>query len=89
MLTSCPDWIAFFIVVVAEEHYIFRSWIIEDGYDLDIYDDIRELPVGIAGITACVAGAGMAVVGMAQVWYIGPLGKVFGEFGGDLGFEMS
>ena len=26
---------------------------------------------------------------MAQVWYIGPLGGVFGEFGGDLGFEMS
>ena len=83
------DWIAFFIVVVAEEHYIFRSWIMYEGYDLDAYDDITELPVGIAGIFACCCGVGAAVVGMAQVWYIGPLGKVFGEFGGDLGFEMS
>ncbi|ORX37540.1 cytosine-purine permease [Kockovaella imperatae] len=82
-------WIAFFIVVVAEEHYIFRSWIIDEGYDLDVYDSITELPVGIAGIFACCCGAGLAAVSMAQVWYIGPLGKVFGEYGGDLGFEMS
>ena len=83
------DWIAFFIVVVAEEHYIFRSWIMYEGYDLDAYDDITELPVGIAGIFALLLWSWRCGRRMAQVWYIGPLGKVFGEFGGDLGFEMS
>jgi hypothetical protein len=84
-----PDWIAFFIVVLFEEHYIFRRYIIPGGYDLTAYDQITKLPVGIAGIIACCCGAALAVISMAQVWYIGPLGKVFGEYGGDLGFEMS
>nr|XP_031864356.1 uncharacterized protein CI109_000269 [Kwoniella shandongensis]KAA5531428.1 hypothetical protein CI109_000269 [Kwoniella shandongensis] len=82
-------WIAFFIVVVAEEHFIFRRYIIPGGYDLEIYDSIRSLPIGAAGIFSCLCGAGLAVVSMAQTWYIGPLGQVFGEYGGDLGFEMS
>ncbi|KAK8858730.1 hypothetical protein IAR55_002959 [Kwoniella newhampshirensis] len=82
-------WVAFFIVVVAEEHYIFRRYIIPGGYDLEAYDSLRLLPVGAAGIFACLCGAGLAIVSMAQTWYIGPLGRVFGEFGGDLGFEMS
>ncbi|KAK4685105.1 hypothetical protein P7C73_g5056, partial [Tremellales sp. Uapishka_1] len=77
------------IVVVAEEHFIFRKHVIPGGYDLNVYDTISQLPVGIAGIIACCAGVGAAVVGMAQVWYIGPLGAVFGTYGGDLGFEMS
>jgi purine-cytosine permease-like protein len=77
------------VVVVAEEHYIFRRHVIPGGYDLTVYDSLKRLPVGIAGIIACICGAGMAVVAMAQVWYIGPLGHVFGEYGGDLGFEMS
>ncbi|WVQ82455.1 hypothetical protein IAT38_004584 [Cryptococcus sp. DSM 104549] len=82
-------WIAFFIVVVAEEHLIFRKFIIPGGYDLTAYGSIRRLPVGAAGIIACCCGVAAAAVSMAQVWYIGPLGQVFGEYGGDLGFEMS
>ena len=32
-----------------------------------------------------------AVMGMAQVWFIGPVGKKIGlpEFGGDVGFELA
>jgi purine-cytosine permease-like protein len=29
-------WVAFFLVVVAEEHFIFRRWIIPGGYDLTV-----------------------------------------------------
>jgi len=82
-------WIAFFIAVVAEEHFIFRKFVIPGGYDLTAYHDIKRLPVGAAGIFACCCAAGLAVVSMAQTWYIGPLAKTFGPFGGDLGFEMS
>lgn len=84
--TLTADWIAFFIAVTAEEHFIFRRRM---GYDFAVYNDLKGLPIGIAGIIACCCGAAMAVVSMAQVWYIGPLGAVFGEYGGDLGFEMS
>ena len=32
-----------------------------------------------------------AVLGMAQVWWIGPIGKKIGlpEYGGDVGFELA
>jgi len=89
-LSILSYWIAFFFVVVFEEHMIFRKYVIPGGYDLTVYDSIRHLPVGAAGIFACCVGAGMAAVGMAQVWFIGPLGAAAGgPFGGDVGFEMS
>jgi purine-cytosine permease-like protein len=82
---NTPDWVAFFIVVLAEEHFIFRRRL---KYDLTAYNSLSRLPVGIAGIIACCCGVGCAVVGMAQVWFIGPVGKLIGPEGGDLGFEM-
>lgn len=49
----------------------------------------RRLPLGIAGILAGCFGVAGAVVGMAEAWYIGPLGAMAGaEFGADLGFEV-
>ena len=43
----------------------------------------------MAGILAACFGAAGAVVGMSEVWYTGPLGKLAGaEFGADLGFEV-
>ena len=68
-----------------EEHLIFRRRI---GYDYTVYDSPRGLPVGLAGIFASCCGVGLAVVGMAQTWYIGPLAAKFGPYGGDLGFEL-
>ncbi|WVR03012.1 hypothetical protein IAU60_000001 [Kwoniella sp. DSM 27419] len=68
-------WIAFFVVVVFEEHYIFRYWFHKRGeassgpargYDLNVYDDVRQLPIGAAAIFACCCGAAAAVVSMAQ-----------------------
>lgn len=79
-------WVAFFVVVLLEESVIFRRKL---GWDLDAYDDWRELPVGVAGIVACCCGAVGAVVSMAQVWYVGPIAALFSKEGGDLGFEMS
>ncbi|KAF9067130.1 cytosine-purine permease [Rhodocollybia butyracea] len=61
------------------------------GYNLDDWDSPSKLPLGIAGILAACFGIAGAVVGMAEVWYIGPIGKLAGnpEFGGDLGFELA
>lgn len=83
-------WTAFFIVVVAEEHFIFRrKGGVLGGYDLDAYDDFNKLPLGFAGVFAGCCGVAGAVVGMAEVWYVGPIGRKIGEFGGDLGFELA
>ncbi|KAH7907851.1 cytosine-purine permease [Hygrophoropsis aurantiaca] len=90
-LSILSYWTAFFIVIVAEEHFIFRRKGGRlGGYNLDDYDTPSKLPLGIAGILAACFGVAGAVVGMAQVWYIGPIGKMAGEqFGGDLGFELA
>ncbi|KZO95131.1 hypothetical protein CALVIDRAFT_178789 [Calocera viscosa TUFC12733] len=83
-------WTAFFIVIVAEEHYIFRrKHGMLGGYDLTAYDSFARLPVGIAGIFAGCCGVAGAVIGMAETWYIGPVAAHIGPFGGDLGFELA
>lgn len=47
------------------------------------------LPIGIAGLLAAFSGIAGAVVGMSQVWYTGPIGKMVGAtHGADLGFEV-
>ncbi|KAF9235053.1 permease for cytosine/purines, uracil, thiamine, allantoin-domain-containing protein [Melanogaster broomeanus] len=84
-------WTAFFIVIVAEEHFLFRRvGGALGGYNLADWDKPTKLPLGIAGILAACFGVVGAVVGMAQVWYIGPIGKLAGaEYGADLGFELA
>lgn len=90
-LSILSYWTAFFIVIVAEEHFIFRRKNGPlGGYNLDDYDSPSKLPPGIAGVLAMCFGITGAVVGMAEVWYIGPLGKMAGvAYGADLGFELA
>lgn len=90
-LSILSYWTAFFIVIVAEEHFIFRRKNGPlGGYNLDDYDTPSKLPLGIAGISAMCFGIAGAVVGMSEVWYTGPLGKMAGAaYGADLGFELA
>ncbi|OAX38115.1 hypothetical protein K503DRAFT_866381 [Rhizopogon vinicolor AM-OR11-026] len=90
-LSILSYWTAFFIVIVAEEHFIFRRKNGPlGGYNLDDYDTPSKLPLGVAGILALCFGIAGAVVGMSEVWYIGPLGKMAGAaYGADLGFELA
>lgn len=82
-------WTAFFIVITLEEHFIFRRpGRLLGGYDFEVYDSPRRLPLGIAGIIAGCCGVAGAVVGMAQVYYTGPIARKIGMFGADLGFEV-
>lgn len=90
-LSILSYWTAFFIVIVAEEHFIFRRKNGPlGGYNLDAYDTASKLPLGIAGILSMCFGIAGAVVGMSEVWYTGPLGKMAGAaYGADLGFELA
>ncbi|KAJ7095711.1 permease for cytosine/purines, uracil, thiamine, allantoin-domain-containing protein [Mycena belliarum] len=84
-------WTAFFIVILFEEHFLFRRPGGRlGGYNLADWDTPSRLPLGIAGVLAGCFGVAGAVVGMAEVWYIGPLGvKAGAKSGADLGFELA
>jgi len=83
-------WVAFWIVIVLEEHVIFRrKGGVLGGYDLSVYDSPKRLPVGAAAVCSGLCGAAGAVIAMAQVWYVGPVAAKLGPFGGDMGFEFA
>lgn len=86
-LRILSDWTAFFIVIVAEEHFIFRRKNGPlGGYNLDDYDTPSKLPVGVAGILAGCFGVAGAVIGMSQTLYTGPIGEMVGA---EIGFELA
>src|SRR5271170_276039 len=77
-------WLTPFFVVLFEEHLIFRRQV----YNLEDWANRKNLPVGLAALTAFGAGVVMAVMGMSQEWYVGPIALAAGgaPFGADLGF---
>jgi NCS1 nucleoside transporter family len=83
-------WLAIFVTVVIEEHFIFRRGKFAN-YDAEhTWNDRSRLPWGLGALGAFGFGVAGAVVGMSQVWYTGPLGAmVGGKRGGDIGFELA
>jgi len=47
------------------------------------------LPIGIAGLSAFLVGFVGWFLGMYTTWYVGPIAKLIGESGGDLGNELA
>jgi len=81
-------WLAIYEGISLSEHFFYKRGFA--GYDPSIYMDASLLPPGIAAIIAFGFGIMGAVLGMAQVWFVGPIGKLCGtEFGGDVGFELA
>ncbi|CDK25889.1 unnamed protein product [Kuraishia capsulata CBS 1993] len=58
-------------------------------YNFEVWDDTSSLTHGYAAAFAFCCGVAGAVVGMAQVYYIGPISAKIGEYGGDLGMWLS
>ncbi|OQV02853.1 hypothetical protein CLAIMM_07978 [Cladophialophora immunda] len=75
-------WTICFGLILAIETFYFRPKI---GYDVEGWQDKDRMPLGLAGCTTLAAGIGVAFVGMAQTWYIGPAAKPIGAYGGDVG----
>jgi len=81
-------WLAIYEGIALPEHFFYRRGM--NGYAPETYLDRTKLPVGFAAMTAFGFGIMGAVLGMAQVYYTGPVGAKCGtEFGGDVGFEMA
>jgi purine-cytosine permease-like protein len=78
--------VSFTIILIYEDRYFRRH----TGYDLTVWDKPHLLPWGAAAVVSLLAGylAG-GVPGMAQTWYIGPIARKFGPYGGDVGIYMS
>jgi purine-cytosine permease-like protein len=70
-------WVQIFVCIVAEEHLIFRRKKL--GFDWTLWEDKKHLPVGIAALIAFLLGWLGAILGMYQVWYVGPLAELAGH----------
>lgn len=93
-------WVFIWVGILFEERHIFRcrrrrrcqrsisvnGSSVTEPYNWDAWNDPSKLPVGIAGFIAFGVGWVGAVLCMAQVWYIGPLAKLVGDYGADVGF---
>ena len=75
-------WVTIFLSIVVEEHFIFRPKI---GFEWTAWDDWRRLPLGMAALAAFLIGWVGAIISMDQVYFTGPIAKMVGEDGGDLG----
>lgn len=90
LLLVLAYWLAIVIVIVVEEHFIFRkgnfaNWNLEDVHNP------RKLPLGVAAFVALLCGWAGAICFMSQVWFVGPAAKLIGDpvYGTDLGFEVA
>ncbi|KAI1338437.1 hypothetical protein F5Y15DRAFT_387256 [Xylariaceae sp. FL0016] len=69
-------WIEFMVCIILEEHLIFRRRM---GFDWTRWEDKRDLPLGFAALSSFLLGWLGAVLGMYQVWYVGPLAALAGN----------
>ncbi|KAF7557470.1 hypothetical protein G7Z17_g740 [Cylindrodendrum hubeiense] len=76
-------WVLLFVGCMALEHFIFRPRL--GGYNAEGWQDSKAMPLGLAGVTTMWVGYALTFLGMAQTWYTGPLAKLIGDYGGDVG----
>ncbi|KAK1830004.1 permease for cytosine/purines, uracil, thiamine, allantoin-domain-containing protein [Podospora conica] len=81
-------WVAIYVAVAGVEHFVFRRG--EGGYEVGGETDRGRLPPGWAMAGAVGFGVLGTVLGMAQSWWVGPVGRLCGGAeGGDVGIEMA
>ncbi|KAL7781804.1 permease for cytosine/purines, uracil, thiamine, allantoin domain-containing protein [Trichoderma afarasin] len=81
-------WCTSYAIILFQEHFIFRKGNF-NNYDLDGWNDPARLPIGIGASVAFGLGIVSWVMGMDETWYIGPLAKTIGDYGGDVANEFT
>lgn len=79
-------WLAIFVTVVLEEHFIFRKGDFCNYHVEHTWNNRKKLPISLAAVGAFGAGVAGVCVGMDQTWWSAPIAKTFG---GDIGFELA
>jgi NCS1 nucleoside transporter family len=81
-------WLAIYEGIAFSDHFLYKRTMA--AYIPAHYDQADKLPPGIAAIFAFCCGIAGMIVGMSQVWFVGPVALSAGEapFGGDVGFEL-
>ncbi|MCJ1241116.1 hypothetical protein MMC14_009120 [Varicellaria rhodocarpa] len=80
-------WTVAFATILFIEHFWFRRRL--GGYDLTAWQDNKRMPVGVAGVAALLIGIGFSFLGMDQTWYVAPIARKTGSYGGDVGDELT
>ncbi|KAI4177264.1 MAG: hypothetical protein LQ346_007721 [Caloplaca aetnensis] len=95
-------WVIIWLAITVEEQFFFRSrfgfrlgigdkdsrrgW--GQTYDWTVWNTPEQLPHGIAAFVAFLVGWAGAILCMAQVWYVGPIAKLVGEYGADVSLPL-
>jgi purine-cytosine permease-like protein len=75
-------WVCIYLVIALEEHFIFRR---SRGFEWEAWADRSRLPLGFAALAAFLIGWVGSIVSMNQVYFAGPIAKMVGDSGCDLG----
>ncbi|KAF5011052.1 hypothetical protein FDECE_2791 [Fusarium decemcellulare] len=65
-------WVMLMICIVGLEHVFFRG---RKTLDWALWEDKSYLPVGYAAFASFIIGWVGAILGMSQVWYVGPISE--------------
>jgi len=79
-------WTAIWVAITLEEEFIFRRR--RGGYNWEVWNDPKKLPIGLAALVAFCVGWVGAVLGMWQTYFTGPLARQVGD-GIDLGMPVA
>lgn len=78
---------AIYITLVCCEHSIHRRGNY-DSYVAADWNNAAKLPLGIASALAFFVAAFGVALGMCQTYWVGEIGVLIGDYGGDVGLEM-
>ncbi|KAK4457341.1 putative purine-cytosine permease [Cladorrhinum samala] len=81
-------WSSAFLGVVLAEHFVFRKGDV-GNYDVDAWNDAKQLPWGAAALAASALCFAVVVPSMAQVWWTGPIAEKTGDIGFELAFVVA
>jgi len=80
-------WLISLTSIVLEEHVLFKKNV---GFDWTRWEDQKYLPVGIAALVAFLIGWVGAIIGMDQVYFVGPVAALVGDnTGADIGIWLA